>query len=143
MSLCTIGTRSVVTTDSAKYVAQVACLMNDRGVGSVVVVEDGKPVGMITDRDLVIRVLCKGRDVADTKASDVMTSPVVTIDEKRESLEAATVMRENQVRRLPVVGEDGSLIGIVCLDDLTFHLSRCYHEMAEAIAQFPVPHAGG
>lgn len=143
MSLCTIGTRSVVTTEPTKFVAQVACLMNDRSVGSVVVVEDGKPVGIITDRDLVIRVLCRGRDVAETRASDVMSAPVVTIPEHEESLKAATVMRENQVRRLPVVGEDGRLVGIICLDDLTFHLSRCYHEMAEAIAQFPIPHAGG
>ena len=53
-------------------------------------------------------------------------------------------MRESQIRRLPVVdGESGKLVGIVTLDDLTHHLSRCYAELAEAITQIPVPHLGG
>ena len=57
MNLRTIGTRSVVTIEPDAPVAAVACKMNDRSVGSVVVVEDGKPIGMITDRDLVIRAV--------------------------------------------------------------------------------------
>ena len=143
MSLCTIGTRSVVSVGPDQPVATVACLMNDNSVGSVVVVEDDKPLGIITDRDLVIRVLCAGRDPVTTLARDIMSAPLTTVEERHETLKAATLMRENQIRRLPVVNDDGKLVGIICLDDLTFHLSRCYHEMAEAIAQFPIPHAGG
>lgn len=143
MNLCTIGTRSVVTIEPEAPVAAVACKMNDRSVGSVVVVEGGKPIGIITDRDLVVRVLCKGRDPGSTKARDVMTQNLATIGEQSDALSSLGRMREAHVRRLPIVGEDGSLIGIVALDDLAYHLARCHQELAEAIAAFPIPHEGG
>ena len=143
MNLCTIGTRSVVTIEPEAPVAAVACKMNDRSVGSVVVLEDGKPIGIITDRDLVVRVLCKGRDPGSTKAKDVMTQNLATIGEQSDALTSLGRMREAHVRRLPIVGEDGSLIGIVALDDLAYHLARCHQELAEAIAAFPIPHEGG
>ena len=143
MSLCTIGTRSVVTVEPATPVVRVAGIMEDRSVGSVVVVDGDRPVGIITDRDLVTRVLAPGKDPAALTARDVMTAPLKTVSEADEALKAATLMREAHVRRLPVLSGEGRLVGIIALDDLTYHLSRCYHEMAEAIAQFPVPHAGG
>jgi len=143
MSLCTIGTRSVVTTEADAPVTAVACKMNDRSVGSVVVVENDKPIGIITDRDLVIRVLCKGLEPRKTTARDVMSAPVATIQEGEEALHAASRMREAHVRRLPILDAKGRLVGIVCLDDLAYHLARCHQEMAEAIAAFPVHHEGG
>ncbi len=143
MSLCTIGTRSVVTIEPEAPVAAVACKMNDRSVGSVVVVDGDKPIGMITDRDLVIRVLCKGRDPLKTTAKDVMTTPLTTISEGADSLRAASRMREAHVRRLPILDESGELAGIVCIDDLAYHLARCHQELAEAISAFPIPHEGG
>lgn len=143
MSLCTIGTRSVVTVEPSLTVAGVARVMGERSVGTVVVARDGKPVGILTDRDLVTRVLARGLDPARTKAEDVMSHPLVTVSEKDEALRAATLMREAQVRRLPVLAEDGGLVGIIALDDLTYHLSRCYSEMAAAIASFPVPQSAG
>jgi CBS domain-containing protein len=143
MSLCTIGTRSVVTIEADAPAAAVACKMNDRSVGSVVVLDGDKPIGMITDRDLVTRVLCKGQDPLKTTARDVMSAPITTISEGADALRAASRMREAHVRRLPILDEGGELVGIVCLDDLAYHLARCHQEMAEAIAAFPIPHEGG
>jgi len=143
MNLCTIGTRSVVTIEPDAPVAAVACSMNNRSVGSVVVVEDGKPIGIITDRDLVVRVLCKGLEPGKTTAKDVMSTSLTTILEEADALTCLGRMREAHVRRLPIIDGDGKLIGIVALDDLAYHLARCHHELAEAIGAFPIPHEGG
>ncbi len=143
MSLCTIGTRSVVTVEPATLVVAIAKIMEDRSVGSVVVLEDKTPIGILTDRDLVTRVMAAGQDASTLTARDVMSTPLKTVPEGEDALKAATLMREAQVRRLPVLSPEGHLVGIIALDDLTYHLSRCYHEMAEAIAQFPVPYSGG
>ena len=143
MSLCTIGTRSVVTVEPSTSVVAIAKIMEDRSVGSVVVLDDEKPVGILTDRDLVTRVMAQEKDASSLTAHDVMSAPLKTVPEGEDALKAATLMREAQVRRLPVINAEGKLIGIIALDDLTYHLSRCYHEMAEAIAQFPVTYSGG
>jgi CBS domain-containing protein len=143
MHLSTIGTRSVATAGPDATVTDIARTMHDRSVGSVLIVRGNAPVGIVTDRDLVIRVVLRKGDPDRLKASDVMSSPLTTIAEDDDPLTAATRMRERQVRRLPVVRADGSLVGIICLDDLIHHLSRAHHELSEAIAGFPVPYTAG
>ncbi|MHC5011431.1 MAG: CBS domain-containing protein [Planctomycetota bacterium] len=143
MLLSRIGTRTVITVDPSTSVAHVACLMNDRSLGSIVVATDGKPVGIITDRDLVLRVICAGKDAGQLTAEEVMSSPLTLVSAEADALKAASTMREAQVRRLPIVDAAGKLVGIITLDDLIFHMSRTHHEMAETIASFPIPHAGG
>ncbi len=141
--LSTIGTRSVVTIPEASTAADVAHRMKESSVGSVVVLRGGRPVGIVTDRDLVLRLLCPGLPAEKTPTKDVMSCPLATISEDDDALAAAELMRERQVRRLPVLRKDGSLVGIVCMDDLIHHLSRTHHELSEAIAAFPVPYVGG
>jgi CBS domain-containing protein len=143
MSLNTIGTRKVVTVEPSTPATKVACMMKDRFLGSIVVVEDDKPVGIITDRDLVVRILCPGLDASSLHAGEIMSSPVTCMSESAEPLEAASKMREARVRRLPLVDAQGHLTGILTLDDMLFHLSRTHTEMAETIASFPVTHFGG
>ena len=143
MSLSTIGTRSVITIEASKSVMDVAQLMKDMSLGSVVVLRDGKPIGIITDRDLVTRVLCAGKRPEDLQAEAIMSSPLTCVGDTDEPIKAATLMREAQVRRLPILSRQGNLVGIICLDDLIHHLSRTQNEMCEAIASFPVPHHGG
>ncbi len=142
--LPTIGTRCVVTVEETASVVEIVSLMHDRNVGSVVVVRAGIPVGIITDRDIVLRVLHRGKDPQRLGAKDVMTSPVATISEDEDPLSAATIMRERQVRRLPVLRADGSLAGILTLDDLSWYLARTHQELSEAVAAFPpIPHTSG
>jgi CBS domain-containing protein len=111
-----VMTESVVTAGPDTSVREVAEIMRERNVGSVVLVDDGRAVGFITDRDLAVSVLADGRDPSD-RAGDHASEPVVTAAPGMDVEEAAEVMVEHGIRRLPVLdGEE--LIGIVTLDDL-------------------------
>ncbi len=117
MEIREVMTESVVTTSPARSVRQVAELMRERNVGSVVLVDDdGRPVGFITDRDLAIGVLAEGHDGADA-AAGYASAPVVTATPELDLRDAATLMVRHGIRRLPVL-DGGRLSGIVTLDDL-------------------------
>jgi CBS domain-containing protein len=112
----------VVKTEPDATVSEVAETMEDENVGSVVVVDGGEPVGILTDRDVTVRAVAEGLDVDTTTAEDVMTGDLVvvnthdTIDELIETLDAA------DVRRMPVVDGD-EIAGIVTLDDIAVLLA--------------------
>lgn len=117
MLLRDIMTEQVVTAAPATPVHRVAELMRDRSVGSVVLAdESGKPVGMITDRDLTITVLA-GQGDGGAAAERCATSPVVTGEADMALEEAAGLMVGHRIRRLPVMDGE-SLVGIVTLDDI-------------------------
>jgi CBS domain-containing protein len=111
--------------------------MAERNVGSVVVVKDGRPLGIVTDRDLALRVLGRGRSGRDVRARSIMTTPLLFVRSDASPEEAISLMREARVRRLPIVDEGGLLAGIVCLDDLVQHLGRGHASMSDAIAALP------
>jgi CBS domain-containing protein len=117
MRISEIMTESVVTARPDTAVREVAAMMRDRNVGSVVIVDDsGRPVGVVTDRDLTVDVLAEAGD-PDTPAGDYATAPVVTGESGMELEEAAALMVSHRIRRLPVL-DDGGLVGIVTLDDI-------------------------
>jgi len=116
MRISEVMTQTVVTADPASSVQEVAALMRERNVGSVVLVRDGEAVGVVTDRDLAIGVLADGRGAAD-QASDHATTPVVVGEPAMDVQQAAELMIEHGIRRLPIV-DSGRLTGIVTLDDL-------------------------
>lgn len=109
-------TASVVTADPATPVQDVAALMRERNVGSVVLVHEERPVGIVTDRDLAVRVLADDRPPGDL-ASDHASAPVVTAAPGLAVEAAAELMVRHAIRRLPVLDGD-RLVGIVTLDDL-------------------------
>jgi len=109
-------TEGVVTAPSSASVREVAELMREHNVGSVVLVESGRLEGLVTDRDLAVGVLADGRDAGD-RARDHASAPVVTGQPDMGVEEAAAVMVQHAIRRLPVVDGD-RLTGIVTLDDL-------------------------
>jgi CBS domain-containing protein len=112
-----IMTATVVTAAPDSPARAVALLMRDRNVGSVVLVdESGRPVGMVTDRDLALDVLAEGADPG-MPAEECATAPVVTGDHDMELEEAAALMVGHRIRRLPVMDGD-ALVGIVTLDDI-------------------------
>lgn len=92
-------------------------IMKAEDVGSLPIVEDGRLVGMITDRDLAIRVLAEGAS-ADTPVGEIASRQLATIDPDQTLEEAARLMAEHQIRRLPVVEEDGKLVGILAQADV-------------------------
>ena len=111
-----VMTESVVTAEPQRTVREVAELMRERNVGSVVLVSDGRPTGFVTDRDLALSVIADGRDFGDP-VGDHASSPVIHGAPEMEVEEAAELMVRHGIRRL-VVLEAGRLCGIVTLDDL-------------------------
>src|SRR5688572_28342596 len=110
-------TESVVTAAPERPVREIAELMRERNVGSVVLLEAERPVGFVTDRDLALSVIADGRDYGDHVA-DHASSPVITAEPSMGVEEAAELMVRHGVRRLVVV-EAERLMGIVTLDDLS------------------------
>jgi CBS domain-containing protein len=111
-----VMTESVVTAAPERTVREIAELMRERNVGSVVLVEAERPIGFVTDRDLALSVIADGRDFGDHVA-DHASSPVITASGSMEVEEAGELMVRHAIRRLVVV-DGGRLTGIVTLDDL-------------------------
>jgi CBS domain-containing protein len=117
VQLSEIMTAAVVTAEPSATALEVAQLMRDHNVGSVVVVDpDGTPVAMVTDRDLTVRILADEAD-ADVAVGHHASRPLITGEPEMQLDEAAALMVQHRVRRLPVVDED-RLAGIVTLDDI-------------------------
>ena len=110
-------TDDVVTADGEASLGDVAGLMRDRGVGSIVVCESGRPVALITDRDIALAVAAEGVGANEAVKSHA-THPIVTGHSEMTVEEAAAEMVQNRIRRLPLVDGEGILAGIVTLDDL-------------------------
>ena len=105
-------------------VGEVASLMAVKGVGAVVVVEGQQPIGILTDRDIVVRVNAQMLDAEKILAREVMSSPLVTVPKHEDAGVALALMRRRGIRRLPIVDEHGRLFSIVTLDDvLLLHLA--------------------
>lgn len=112
----------VVTAEPDTPVQQVVADMAQEDVGSVVVVEDDRPVGILTDRTVAL-ALESTTDLSDHRAQDLLTDSIVTGTVEMSVFEAIRRLEEEEVRRLPIVNEEGHLAGIVTLDDILVLLS--------------------
>lgn len=123
-----ICNRDTVIMKRDETIGEAAQLMRRNHVGDVVVIEerDGLniPVGIVTDRDLVVEIMATGLDAAVITVGDMMEQELVTVKESVGVFEAIQYMRSKMVRRLPVVDENGALMGILALDDLLELLSE-------------------
>ena len=116
--------------------AEVAQLMKSEDVGSIPIVENDQLVGIVTDRDLVLRVLAEGQDPQSTTVGDIASSDLVTIDPDQTLDEALRLMAQHQVRRLPVVEEDNRLVGMLAQADVATEASDSRTgEMVEEISK--------
>jgi CBS-domain-containing membrane protein len=115
-------TRSVASATPKTPVSQVAMLMRDLNIGDVLVIDEGKLRGIVTDRDLAIHVLTNGA-TSNSPVEKFMSTDVVTGEPDWSVEQLADVMGQHQVRRLPIV-EDGNVVGIVSLGDLAVHTSK-------------------
>jgi CBS domain-containing protein len=102
-------------------VVEAARIMRDEDTGIVPIIDGDQIVGTITDRDIAIRVVAEGKDTQSTKAIDMASKDLVTVDPQQDLDEALRLMARHQVRRLPVVEEDGRLVGIVAQADIARH----------------------
>ena len=116
--LMTVKPRTVKQGDS---IVDAAKLMKGEDTGVAPIVDGDRLVGVITDRDIAIRVVAEGRDPQSTKVEDIASQNLVTIDPQQDLDEALRLMAQHQVRRLPVVEEDGKLVGIIAQADVARH----------------------
>jgi CBS domain-containing protein len=122
MLLKDVCTPNVVCCGAQTSVLEAARLMRHKHVGDLVVVDDprdeGVPLGIVTDRDLVVEVLGNGLDPATTTLGSLMRTPVVIAHESEDTAQVLERMRAHGVRRIPVVAHEGETVGIITLDDL-------------------------
>jgi CBS domain-containing protein len=104
--------------DSGQTVLDAARIMRDEDVGIVPIVEGDRLVGTVTDRDITIRVVAEEKDPKSTRAQEIASTDLVTIDPQQDLDEALRLMAKHQVRRLPVVEEDGRLVGVLAQADV-------------------------
>jgi CBS domain-containing protein len=132
MKLSEIFAREVVTAAPEDTVATVAHLMQNHNVGTVVLVEGEKPVGIITDRDVAISLGAQGIS-PEAEAESIMTSYIRTIPDDTGLFTLTQCMKEYEVRRLPIVDSEGHLVGLVSFDDLLPILGRELYNLAEGM----------
>jgi signal-transduction protein with cAMP-binding, CBS, and nucleotidyltransferase domain len=126
-----------VTAAPETSVTDLAATMDEENIGSVVITNEETPVGIVTDRDLTVRVLGEGRDPADQTAEDVMTDDLCTAEPNAGFYEAATLMADHGIRRLPIC-EGDTLVGIIAADDITELLADEQQHLGDIIrAQRP------
>lgn len=111
----------VETIEPAATAREAAKRLDESGIGSLVIVDGDRPAGIITDVDLT-RLLAAGQDPQTTTVDEIMSSPAVTVGVEETITAAATTLKEHEIKRLPVVDEDGALVGIVTTTDLTNYL---------------------
>lgn len=110
--------RQLITISSQATALTAATVMNDNKVGAVLVLDDGRLVGMLSERDICKRVVAELRDPATTLVADVMTGEVICCRPHTDIEEARSVMKNRRVRHLPVVAEEGGVIGMISIGDL-------------------------
>ena len=134
MKLKDICVLDAVTCLPSATVAEAARLMRQKHVGDLIVIDDAdeekEPIGIVTDRDIVIEVLALSRDPAAVKVSEIMSTHLVIASASEDMSAALERMRSQGVRRVPVVDDNGLIVGIITLDDLL----KAHAEQAQALA---------
>lgn len=128
-----IMTREVTTANREMSLQSVAALMRDGDMGSLPVIENGKLVGIITDRDIVVRAIAEGKN-ADAQVGDAMTIEVFSVKETDFVFEAIRLMGDKQVRRVPIVNEQTELVGIIAMADVALE-TEDEREIAETLEE--------
>lgn len=134
-----VMTKSVATVNPDTSIKEVAELMHRHNVGSVPVVDNNGLVGIVTDRDIVVRNIASGKDPFSTPVRDIMTSQVTTVSPDDDVQSITKIMASRQIRRIPVV-ENQQLVGMVSLGDIaTVGKPELEMEASEALAEISKP----
>jgi CBS domain-containing protein len=118
-----VMTENPRTISAGDSIVDAAKLMREEDAGIAPIVDGDRLVGVLTDRDIAVKVVAEGKDPRSTKATDIAAKNLVTVDPQQDLDEAMRLMAQHQVRRLPVVEEDGKIIGIVAQADIARHAS--------------------
>lgn len=115
--------RNVVVIDPKDSVKKAASLMASKNIGCIVPVKTGRPVGIMTERDILKKVTAKGTDPESINVEDIMTKDIISLDPQKTVEEAVDILEKKKIKRLPVI-EKNKLMGIVTLTDLVKCLRR-------------------
>ena len=128
-----IMTRNVTTANRETSIKDVAILMRDGDMGALPIIEAGKLVGIVTDRDIVVRGVAENK-ASDTPIGDVMTTEIFSVKEDDFAFEAIRLMGDRQVRRVPIINNAGELVGIIAMADVALE-TEDEREIAETLEE--------
>jgi CBS domain-containing protein len=134
MSLRQTLERELVSCGPETTVTDAAKLMEGTNMGAVVITREGKPIGILTDRDIVLRCVAEDLDCQSTLVSDVMSSPVSCLTLDAGIFNVVQCMRRNGIRRVPIVDEQGTVVGLVSMGDVLQLLAEEIYAMSEPTA---------
>ncbi len=123
MKISEIVTRNLETTHANDPVEKAARIMKDFNVGAVPVFEGDNAIGILTDRDIAIRVVAEGKDI-NTRVKEIMTSGIIACPEHADAIEALQMMEQKKVRRLLVKNDRNAIVGVVSLGDIAVKLGK-------------------
>jgi CBS domain-containing protein len=125
-----IMVKNPITVRPETSVIEVAQLMRDRSISSVILTEDDKPIGIVTERDLVRRILAAGLDPNTLTSDQIASKPVVAVNQVIEVEDAVDIMRDKEIRRLVIVDDKDFVVGILTSDDIGYNI----RSMSETLA---------
>jgi len=137
MKVFEIMTKEVISLSADDTAEHAARLMHEHNIGSIPVNTKEKVIGIVTDRDIILRCIAKGIDIKSQKVRDIMTSNPVVVDENINVEDATRIMSERQIRRLPITSSN-QLIGIVTLGDLALE-PNLRKDATEALSEISIP----
>jgi CBS domain-containing protein len=125
---------NLITIEAGATARKAAELMNRHDIGCIIVINYGKPVGIVTERDMLKRVLLQVRDARRTRVSYIMSKPLITTSPETDLRDAVNLMNERRVKKLPVV-EDGNLLGLLSITDIVRSLAYFEHVVSSLCAR--------
>jgi CBS domain-containing protein len=117
---------NLITVDASASVKQAAELMDKHDIGCLIIINYGNPVGIVTERDLMRRVLLKKRELDKTEVGNIMSAPLITAQPQTDIRDAVRLMNERRIKKLPVM-DAGQLVGLVSLTDIMRSLAYFEH----------------
>jgi CBS domain-containing protein len=124
MNVSEIMTTNIATAEPDSTLEEVATMMKDENVGAIPVVDNDELVGIVTDRDIVVRCIAEGKDPSECEAEEIVTEDLETVSPDDDVRRAAEIMQRKQIRRLPVCDENGKLVGMLSLGDIAVKQSN-------------------
>jgi CBS domain-containing protein len=122
--------KNLITLSTESTVLQAAKTMISKNVSSIIVTDGDQPKGIITMKDILARIIVKGKDPKIIKLKDVMSTPLISINYTADLIEGTRLAVKNRIRRLAVINDDGKLVGIITSDDVARDLQRASEELA-------------
>ncbi len=129
MNVEDIMVKNVITVDKDEAVSNAVDIMNEHNIGCLIVVSDGIAIGILTERDLLKRVLAKSKDPRETKVREVMTRPLIYVGPDTDIDKAKEIMSKFGIKKLPVIDSEGRLVGLLTVTDIANSLERMLRKL--------------